>query len=192
MPQSPSRVTQLALFAANFLKHPVMLGSVIPSSRFLIERLLRQVEFDRARVLVEYGPGVGTFTREILARMRPDAVLVVLETNPDFVRFLRETVRDPRLRLVHGSAADVEAALAREGHATADYAISGIPFSTLPPDVRETVLMATRKILGTTGVFLVYQFSPKVQTHLQRFFQRVQRSFEPLNVLPAQVFYCTA
>jgi phospholipid N-methyltransferase len=143
-------------------------------------------------VLVEYGPGVGTFTREILARMRPDAVLVVLETNPDFVRFLRETVRDPRLRLVHGSAADVEAALAREGHAAADYAISGIPFSTLPPAVREAVLMATRRILGTTGVFLVYQFSPKVQTHLQRFFQRVQRSFEPLNVLPAQVFYCTA
>lgn len=192
MARSPSRVTQLALFAANFVKHPVMLGSVIPSSRFLIERLLRQVDFDRARVLVEYGPGVGTFTREILARMRQDAVLVVLETNPDFVRFLRQTVRDPRLRLVHGSAADVEAALAREGYATADYAISGIPFSTLPPAVREAVLTATRRILGTTGVFLVYQFSPKVQTHLRRFFQRVQRSFEPLNVLPAQVFYCTA
>jgi phospholipid N-methyltransferase len=192
MPRSPSRLTQFALFAANFVKHPVMLGSVIPSSRFLIERLLRQVDFGRARVLVEYGPGVGTFTREILARMRPDAVLVVLETNPDFVRFLRETVRDPRLRLVHGSAADVEAVLAREGHAAADYVISGIPFSTLPPAVREAVLMATRRILGTTGVFLVYQFSPKVQTHLQRFFQRVQRSFEPLNVLPAQVFHCTA
>jgi phospholipid N-methyltransferase len=192
MPKSPSRAAQLALFAANFFKHPVMLGSVIPSSRFLIERLLRQVDFERARVLVEYGPGVGTFTREILARMREDATLVVVETNPDFVRFLRETVHDPRLRIAHASAADVEAVLAREGLAAADYAISGIPFSTLPPAVREAVLAATRRVLGERGVFLVYQFSPKVQEHLQRFFQRVQRSFEPLNVLPAQVFYCTA
>lgn len=192
MEKNPSRVTQLALFAANFIKHPVMLGSVIPSSRFLIDRLLRHVDFDRAGVIVEYGPGVGTFTRHILARMRDDATLVVMETNPDFVRFLRETVHDRRLRIVHGSAAEVEAALAREGLARADYVISGIPFSTLPPPVREGVLAATRRVLGDEGVFLVYQFSPKVQHHLQRFFQRVQRSFEPLNVLPAQVFYCTA
>lgn len=191
MQKKPSRATQLALFAANFVKHPVMLGSVIPSSRFLIDRLLRHVDFGRARVVVEYGPGVGTFTREILARMRADAMLVVMETNPDFVRFLRKTVSDGRLRIVHGSAADVEAALAREGVGCADYVISGIPFSTLPPAVREGVLAATRRVLGAEGVFLVYQFSPKVQHHLKRFFHRVQRSFEPLNVLPAQVFYCT-
>lgn len=191
MHRPPSRGAQLALFAANFVKHPVMLGSVIPSSRFLIARLLRHVDFERAHVIVEYGPGVGTFTREILANMRADAILVVLETNPDFVRFLRDTVRDSRLRIVHGSAADVERALTREGARAADYVISGIPFSTLPPEVREDVLAATRRVLGREGAFLVYQFSPKVQQHLRRFFQRVQRSFEPFNVLPAQVFCCT-
>jgi len=191
MHRPPSRGAQIALFAANFVKHPVMLGSVIPSSRFLIARLLRHVDFERAHVIVEYGPGVGTFTREILANMRADAILVVLETNPDFVRFLRDTVRDSRLRIVHGSAADVERALAHEGARAADYVISGIPFSTLPPEVREDVLAATRRVLGREGAFLVYQFSPKVQQHLRRFFQRVQRSFEPFNVLPAQVFCCT-
>jgi phospholipid N-methyltransferase len=59
---------QLMLFAKNFFKHPKMLGSIIPSSRFLIERLLRQMDWDQARVIVEYGPGVGTITREILQR----------------------------------------------------------------------------------------------------------------------------
>ena len=53
-----SRRKQLALFALNFFKHPRMLGSIIPSSRFLIERVLRQVDWKRARVIVEYGPGV--------------------------------------------------------------------------------------------------------------------------------------
>lgn len=187
-----SRAAEIALFAVNFVKHPKMLGSVIPSSRFLIERMLGQVDFERARVLVEYGPGVGTFTREILDRMRPDAMLIAIETNPDFVRFLGETLPDPRLRIVHGSAADVQALLAREGLQAADYVVSGIPFSTLPPAVRESVLRGTRAALGDHGVFLVYQFSPKVLPDLRRVFQRVQRSFEPLNVLPAQVFYCTA
>lgn len=50
-----------------------MLGSVIPSSRYLIRQLLRDVQWDRIRVIVEFGPGVGTISREILERMRPDA-----------------------------------------------------------------------------------------------------------------------
>lgn len=192
MQRLSSRAAEIGLFALNFVKHPRMLGSIIPSSRFLIDHMLGQVDFRQARVLVEFGPGVGTFTREILRRMRPDAVLVAIETNPDFVRFLRETLPDPRLRIVHGSAADVEHVLAGEGLQAADYVISGIPFSTLPRAVREAVLRGTRAALGSTGVFLVYQFSPKVLPDLRRVFQQVRRSFEPLNVLPAQVFYCTA
>src|SRR5690349_8364364 len=100
------RPTDLLLFARNFVKHPKMLGSVIPSSRFLVNRLLAEVNWHRARVIVEYGPGVGTFTKEILRRMAPDATLVVFETNGDFVRFLRGRLNDPRLHIIHGSAAD--------------------------------------------------------------------------------------
>jgi phospholipid N-methyltransferase len=184
-----SRRKQMALFALNFFKHPRMLGSIIPSSRFLIERVLRQVDWKRARVIVEYGPGVGTFTSEILRRMRPDAMLVVFETNPEFVEFLRESLPDSRLRVVHGSAAEVGDYLEREGEKHADYVISGIPFTTLPNQVRQDVLRQTHKVLQPDGVFLVYQFSPKVLGYLEPFF-RVTRGFEPWNILPAQLFYC--
>ena len=187
--RAKSRRKQLALFALNFFKHPKMLGSIIPSSRFLIERVLGQVDWKRARVIVEYGPGVGTFTSEILRRMRPDAILVVLETNPEFVDFLRESLPDPRLRVIHGSAAEVTEVLARDGEKHADYVISGIPFTTLPNDVRQEVLAQTHNVLKPDGVFLVYQFSPKVLGYLEPFF-RVTRGFEPWNILPAQLFYC--
>ena len=115
MPSPPRalRSEQILLFGRNFLKHPKMLGSLIPSSRFLVNHVLSQVDWNRARVFLEYGPGVGTFTTEILRRMRPDAVLVVLETNTDFVRFLRAKLQDDRLHVVHGSAADADAVLAR-------------------------------------------------------------------------------
>jgi phospholipid N-methyltransferase len=186
----PSRRGQALLFVRNFFKHPRMLGSLIPSSRFLINRLLRQVDWNKARVIVEYGPGVGTITAEILRRMRPDATLVVFETNDDFVSFLRQSLHDPRLHVIHGSAAEVDAVLARLGLAHADYIISGIPYSTMPPDVRDAILRTSRVVLHPQGTFLVYQFSRKVLPYLQQVFGQVRRDWEPFNILPAQLFYC--
>jgi phospholipid N-methyltransferase len=191
MARRASPLAQTALFAKNFLQHPLMLGSFIPSSRFLIRTLLEELDFARARVIVEYGPGVGTFTHEILKRMRPDAMLLALETNSEFVRFLRGSTSDPRLHVVHGSAASVQGALKALGAKRADFVISGIPFSTLPASVREEVLHATRAVLQPEGAFLVYQFSPMVLGNLRQVFSQVRRGFQPLNMPPAQLFYCT-
>jgi len=58
------------LFVRNFFRHPRMLGSIVPSSRFLIKQLLEPINFGRARVIVEYGPGVGVITAEAAAGRR--------------------------------------------------------------------------------------------------------------------------
>src|SRR5262249_55422271 len=108
MAPKPSRSEETLLFAKNFIQHPKMLGASMPSSRFLIGRLLAKVDWTRARTVVEYGPGVGTITALILARMMPNARLVVFEMNEDFVRYLARTFPDPRLHVVHGSAESVQ------------------------------------------------------------------------------------
>jgi phospholipid N-methyltransferase len=167
-----------------------MLGSLIPSSHFLIERLLREIDWDQAHVIVEYGPGVGSFTGEILRLMRSDAVLIAVETNLEFVAFLQRSFPDPRLHVVHGSASEVENVLADRGLSKADYVVSGIPLSTLSDCTRLEILRSTHRVLRPEGALLVYQFSPKVLSDLRQIFSRVNRSFEPLNVLPAQIFYC--
>jgi phospholipid N-methyltransferase len=188
--KSASRSEQILLFGRNFIKHPKMLGSLIPSSRFLVNKVLNEVDWARARVFVEYGPGVGTFTTEILRRMRPDAVLIVLETNADFVRFLRGKIHDDRLHIVHGSAAEADSALAALNLTHADYVISGIPYTTIPPEVREVILRKTHSLLHPTGAFLVYQFTRTVLPYLQQVFGRIHQDFEPLNVMPARLFFC--
>jgi phospholipid N-methyltransferase len=188
--QRSSRSEQILLFGRNFLKHPKMLGSLIPSSRFLVNHVLAEVDWDRARVFLEYGPGVGTFTSEILRRMRPDAVLVALETNSDFVRFLRGRLRDDRLHVIHGSAAEVDNALASLELTQADYVLSGIPYTTMLPEVRDVILRKTHSVLDPDGAFLVYQFTRAVLPYLQRVFGSVYQDFEPLNVMPARLFYC--
>ena len=180
------------LFARSFFKNPIMLGSVIPSSRFLIKGVLEPIDWGRARVIVEYGPGVGTITRDILTRMRPDATLIVIEMNREFVGFLRDTLRDDRLHVVDGSAADVRKILAERGHANADYIISGIPLGSMPLRLREHIVRETREALAAGGKFVVYQFTSRVLPQLKRVFNVVEHGREWLNVLPAHLFFCAA
>ena len=179
------------LFARNFFKFPTMLGSLIPSSPFLVNDLLSQVDFDRARVVVEYGPGVGTFTQEILKRMRPDAALVAIELNEEFAGFLKDEIGDRRLHAVHASACDVGKVLASLNLPSADYIISGIPFSTMPKSLRAEIMRNSREALRPDGALLVYQFTRAVRPYLESSFGSVQENFQMLNILPARIFYCT-
>jgi phospholipid N-methyltransferase len=183
-------IVETLLFASNFLRHPNMLGSIIPSSRFLVNQVLAPVEWERTRVIVEYGPGVGTFTGEILRRMRRDAQLVAIETNRDFVRHLRRTLPDARLHVVHDSAAEVQTVLERLGLPAPRYIISGIPLGSMPDSVRGDIAVKSRAALEPGGAFLVYQFTARALPVLQRTFGEVRRSFERRNLPPAQLFVC--
>jgi len=191
IPSSPrSRVSELLLFAGNFLRHPHMLGSIIPSSKLLVNQVLEPIDWERARVIVEYGPGIGTFTGEILRRMRSDGRLIAIETNDEFVQFLRDALPDPRLHVVHDSAAEVRSILQRHGLSVAHYIISGIPLGSMPQPVRQDIAEKTRAALEPDGAFLVYQFTPRILPTLRRTFGRVRRSFQLCNLPPAQLFAC--
>jgi len=190
--RSRTRSGDFLLFARNFFRHPRMLGSIIPSSRFLIKQLLEPIDWEKARVIVEYGPGVGGITAEILRRMRPDARLVAIEMNGDFVNFLRKSLVDQRFDVVEASAADVNEILNKLGLPKADYILSGIPLGSMPAVVRGPILQNTREALAAGGSFLVFQFTTRVLPDLNRVFRYVQRKFEPLNILPAHLFFCSA
>lgn len=176
-------------FLRGFVKHPVMVGSIIPSSKVLIDKMLAPVDWDKCRVFVEYGPGVGTFTERVLEKMAPDAVLIAIDTNEDFIDYLGRKIRDSRLRPVAGSAADVRQILAEFGYDHADYILSGLPFSTLPPGVGPAIGEATAEAIRPGGAFLVYQFSPKVRQFIAPYFDRLDRGFEWVNIPPATLFW---
>ena len=177
------------VFLQGFLQHPVMVGSIIPSSRFTIARMLAPVKWDECRLFVEYGPGVGTFCRPVLERMRRDAALIVIDTNPLYIDYLKHTITDSRFIAVLGSATDVEDIIRAHGHDHADYVLSGLPFSTLPDGVGEAIADATHRVLRPEGGFLVYQFSATVRDYMARKFSRIDAGFELLNILPCRLFW---
>ena len=181
--------TPWGMFFQGFIKHPVMVGSIVPSSDRLIRKMLGPVDWAACKLFVEYGPGVGTFCRPILERMAPDAKLIAIDTNPDFIRYLRHTLPDPRFAAVNGSAADVAAIVADHGFEAADYVLSGLPFSTLPPGVGPAIAQATHDVLRPGGAFLVYQFSPKVKDFLVPHWSAIDHDMEWWNVPPAQLYW---
>ena len=176
-------------FLRGFLKHPVMVGSIIPSSNILIQKMLKPVDWKATKLFVEYGPGVGTFTRPILEKLAPDARLIAIDTNPDFIDYLNDDIDDDRFLAVHGSAADVETIIADHGFDHADYVLSGLPFSTLPDGVGDAIGAATGRAIRDGGAFLVYQFSPKVREFIAPHFEQIDRGFEWINVPPATLFW---
>ncbi len=129
-------------FLRGFLRNPAQVGSVTPSSRRLEQRLVRNAGIAQAQTVVELGPGTGGTTAAMLRAMGPAARLLAIELDPDFHRHLRSSLHDPRLALELGSAERMAELLQAHGMAAPDAIVSGIPFSTMPPEVSERIAAA--------------------------------------------------
>lgn len=180
---------QWGVFFRGFLEHPKMVGSIIPSSRFTIDKMLGPVDWANCKLFVEYGPGVGTFCFPVLEKLPRDGALVVIDTNPLYIDYLKRTIGDSRFHPVLGSAADVEEIINALGFAEADYVLSGLPFSTLPDGIGPAIAKATHKVLRPGGAFLVYQFSARARDYMAKHFSRIDSGFELLNILPCKLFW---
>ncbi|MXO66631.1 class I SAM-dependent methyltransferase [Altericroceibacterium endophyticum] len=174
----------LGVFFEGFVKNPVMVGSIIPSSRYTIRRMLEPVDWANCKLFVEYGPGVGTFCQTVLDHLPRDGEYIVIDTNPLFIDYLNRTIHDSRFHAVLGSAEHVEQIVRRHGHEKADYVLSGLPFSTLPEGVAPAIAAATYRVVRKGGAFLTYQFSTVARDFTALHFSRVDTGFEWINIPP--------
>lgn len=177
-------VRSAAIFFRGFVENPAMVASVVPSSQATIDAMLARVDWGHCRLMVEYGPGVGTFTTRILDCLPEGGRLLAIDTNPRFVEFLRKTIDDPRLEVVLGSATDVESIVRASGHEHADYVISGLPFSALPDKVAKGIVAATYAVLRDGGAFMSYQFRTTARDLTTARFDRTDKGLALFNVPP--------
>lgn len=159
-----------ALFFKRFLKRPFQIASIVPSSRALVERVARKIDFGRARVIAEYGPGEGVHSRELAQRMRPDAQLLLFELDAAFSRDLtRQFAGDCRVHVINANAATIGSELARRRIGHCDYIISGIPFSILELEKKRDLLRQTHDALAPRGEFIIYQVTNELRQHATDF-----------------------
>jgi len=185
----PSLKSKLAFFLG-FLRHPGRVGALLPSSRFVERRLAVTGEADRARRVVELGPGTGGTTRALLAAMPSDGQLLAIELDDDFVALLQAHA-DPRLRVYHGGAEHLGAAIAEHDLGLLDLVVSGIPFSNMPRDQAERIISDIWASLAPGGRFVAYQYRGEVARIAEGLLGPARRQVEYRNLPPVRVYSWT-
>lgn len=166
-------------------------GAVAPSSIYLANKMLKYVDFQAAKVIVEYGPGTGAFTAEIIKRKQPKTKLFVIEQNQVFSEVLTKKYAHHReVYFINDSVERVEEILKQHNAKGVDYVISGLPFAALPTHISETILAKTTKLLGSHGTFITFQYTLFKKSYINRFFKQIAITKEYRNIPPAYVFCC--
>lgn len=178
-------------FLREFFKANRMVGSVIPSSRFLSKKMLQPIAFEQAKVIVELGPGTGVFTKEILKKMTANCHLVVIELNDAFYKELQTKYKSPNVHLIHGSAADINHILKNLNLPQADYILSSLPLSNFPVDARNAILEAIKGNLHLHGKLIQFQYSRGLKKLYGNYFKDVQIGYTALNFPPAFIYTCS-
>jgi phospholipid N-methyltransferase len=162
----------------------------MPSSLYVVRQIIQRIPAD-AKYVVEYGPGNGVITRAILERLPPDGMLAVIERNTQFIEgLLCMAADDPRLMVLQGDVVEYSKDLRIAGLPRIDAVVSGIPFTFIKPDDRNTVVQSTYDALARAGVFLVYQTSRFFAGPLlQRYFSYVVISHALWN-FPPYIIMC--
>lgn len=176
-------------FIKQFFKDKKMVGAVSPSSKFLGEKMLENVDFESSKVIVELGPGTGVFTDMIIQRMAPGAKLLVFELNDDFYGKLAARINDPRVHILHESAEFIHNHLDKGEQA--DTVISSLPLMVFPEDLRNNVVKESYKSLKDKGTYIQFQYSLQSKKLLEATYKSVSVKFTIKNFPPAFVYTCS-
>jgi len=178
-------------FILQYVTAPRSVGAVAPSSRYLAQKMMRTIDFETARCIVEFGPGTGVFTQEILRRRRLGTVVITIERNADFCAQLRKKfAAEQELHIIEGSAEKIGEYLKSLGFDHADYVVSGIPFATLPAKASTAILTQAKNHLHKNGRFITFQYSMLRKGLIGRYFNFMEIAREWRNLPPAYVLSC--
>lgn len=178
-------------FFVEYIKHPKTIGAVAPSSKYLAEKMIENIDFGNCSAIVEYGAGTGVFTSEIVKKlMRGCAQFFVIEQNEYFYNILNKKFGKYRgVHIIHGDARNLKKYMRNYNIDSVDYIISGLPFASLPSDVSDTILSSTRRILSKNGgKFITFQYTLFKRKLFERFFDIESISVALRNLPPAFVF----
>ena len=78
-------------------------GMIGQSSRFLIQKMISNIDFSRDLTIVQYGSGKAVFVKQILRKMSPNSKLYVFEIDEKCNKYT-EKIHDSRLVYINDSA----------------------------------------------------------------------------------------
>jgi phosphatidylethanolamine/phosphatidyl-N-methylethanolamine N-methyltransferase len=186
-----------SMFLREFLRRPLTTAAVAPSGRLLAGTVTAPIPATGEPVVVELGPGTGSFTAAIQRRLGGRGRHLAVEINERFAAPL--AIRFPRVDVVLGDAAGLREMLDRRGIGRADVVVSGLPWAAFGAGRQDDLLGAVTDVLAPGGVFTTFAYTSTLWAPPAGRLRRALRSrFEEVvagrtvwaNLPPALVYSC--
>ncbi len=165
------------VFIGQFIEEPRVIGAVAPSSSRMARLMLEGLDLANASAVLEYGPGTGAFTVEILRRLGPRTRFVAIEVNPRMAAMMRH--RFPHVRLLEESVENARSICDGEGIASADVIVSGLPWTMFDEALQRRILDGVKAVLRPGGVFVTFAYTFTAMMPAGRRFVRLMREYFP-------------
>ncbi len=166
-------------------------GGIVPSQRFLIERMISPVPESYTGQIIELGPGSGAITLP-LARRCPRARIVACEINPTLAAATNENIwaagLGDRVKVIADSAENLFARMTKNGERP-DFIISGIPLGNLPRSKANEIIDAISGALSKRGMYVQFQHLMANRRKVVATFPNTRTIPVFLNFPPAVVYY---
>mgnify|MGYP001493155062 CR=1 FL=1 len=184
-----SKIKDHIEFIYQFFNKPSLVGAIMPSSKFLARNIVNFINFKRKNlVIIEYGPGTGPFTSEIVKKLKDGDKLFLIEQNKKFIENLVQKYnRYQQLTIIEGSVSNVKTILEENKIKQVDYIVSGIPFSSIPKEVTLDIMENTQSIMNNQSLFITFQYSTLKLKLFKRYFEIVSKKFILRNVPSAYI-----
>jgi phosphatidylethanolamine/phosphatidyl-N-methylethanolamine N-methyltransferase len=147
-----SRGAEGALFFRHWLRHPLGIGAILPSSVAVARAMARGLPLHRQGAVLELGGGTGVVTKCLLDAGCPSNRLIVVEREPALAQILRR--RFAQTEIVESDACDAAAILAARGITRLAAVVSSLPIKWFPLESQRAVVAPCLDLLGDGGAFL--------------------------------------
>ena len=117
----------------------------MPSSKYLAGKMLKEIDFSKADIIIELGPGNGAITHNILAKIKPSTILICFEINDAFYNELTK-IKHPQLIVLKASAEKMLEEIEKLGYNKVDYIVSSLPLTIIPKEISHNILIESYKI----------------------------------------------
>ncbi len=170
-------------FLQAFLKNPLKVGSIAPSSPELAQKMLADIRPNEEATVLELGVGTGAITKFLQETVPNRESYVGIELDKDLVRHLKKNF--PDMKIVRGNACDTFSIYQKTGFGKVGFIICCLPFVSLPNDVGERILSEVDKFMEQGAcVFRTFQYAHgyyfpsaiKLREHMRNRYGKARRS----------------
>lgn len=146
-------------FIAAWIRSPLKVGSLLPSSRGLARAMAAQVDVERPGAVVELGAGTGAVTHALVQAGISAQKLVIIEREQKLHALM--CAQFPQLNVLCADAAELEKTLAHIHVKTVNAVVSSLPLLSMQKQVRDAIVQQMAQVIGKEGIIVQFTYGPR-------------------------------